>query len=493
MLQSVPGDLLNIKAFASRPDLLQVLGHSFAPAVCGHDVVKQGLLLQLAGGRLLQQQQHRVRGDIHVLLVGDPAAGKSQLLRFALRLLPGAVSSTGRGSSGVGLTAAVAAADAAEPAAAAAAAKRVEAGAMVLADKSLICIDEFDKMQIQDRVAIHEVMEQQTVTVAKAGIYTTLNARCSVLAAANPLYGCWSEGISFRQQIAFEDSLMSRFDLIFIVRDATTSEEDDRLAEAGLGEATGVASGDRRGHTDSFIQPQTDMLKATHAAAAAAAADSQQQQQQEEPEPTRAFYHRTEMLYYDKKGREHECLTHEFLRMYIALEDVRVAQQMLLYSLFGEPYPEDGKETETETATETESEPRRGKGAITEDEEMAEEMEGLAITETKKRRTRRAAAAAAAAAGDAETAEDGRREALQALDAQGLSSDILHSLIMNSIKELDEGGGVAEELLLQAVTTRALARGLSEPTQQQFKKALIELNSKDSAPILVHDGLVYEC
>lgn len=212
-----------------RPDLYDAFAESIAPSIYGNKDIKKAIVCMLMGGsKKMLPDGMKLRGDINVLLLGDPGTAKSQLLKFVEKVSPIAIYTSGKGSSAAGLTASVQRDTVSRE-------FYLEGGAMVLADGGVVCIDEFDKMRDEDRVAIHEAMEQQTISIAKAGITTILNARTSVLAAANPIFGRYDDLKSPGENIDFQTTILSRFDMIFIVRDDHDRNRDERIAKHVMG------------------------------------------------------------------------------------------------------------------------------------------------------------------------------------------------------------------------------------------------------------------
>ncbi len=215
-----------IKATAARGDVYELLSRSLAPSVYEMDDVKKGILLQLFGGTNKTFEKGgspKYRGDINVLLCGDPSTSKSQLLMYVHKIAPRGVYTSGKGSSAVGLTAYISRDPETRQVV-------LESGALVLSDGGVCCIDEFDKMSDSTRSVLHEVMEQQTVSIAKAGIITTLNARTSILASANPIGSKYNVSLPVPQNIDLPPTLLSRFDLVYLVLDQVDEQTDRRLA-----------------------------------------------------------------------------------------------------------------------------------------------------------------------------------------------------------------------------------------------------------------------
>merc|ERR1719273_56107 len=199
--------------------------------------IKRAVAFALFGGHAKRgKNRHRIRGDINVLIMGDPGVAKSQFLKYTEKLAARAVYATGKGASAVGLTASVRKDPLTRE-------WTLEGGALVLADRGVCMIDEFDKMNEQDRTSIHEAMEQQSISISKAGIVTRLQARCAVIAAANPIGGRYDGSLSFIENVELTDPILSRFDILAIVRDRVDPVRDEQLADW-------VVSNHMRSHPD---------------------------------------------------------------------------------------------------------------------------------------------------------------------------------------------------------------------------------------------------
>ncbi|CAI9275262.1 unnamed protein product [Lactuca saligna] len=218
-------DKQEIHKLAKDPRIGERIVKSIAPSIYGHEDIKTAIALAMFGGQEKNVNgKHRLRGDINVLLLGDPGTAKSQFLKYVEKTGQRAVYTTGKGASAVGLTAAVHKDPVTRE-------WTLEGGALVLADKGICLIDEFDKMNDQDRVSIHEAMEQQSISISKAGIVTSLQARCSVIAAANPIGGRYDSSKNFSQNVELTDPIVSRFDVLCVVKDVVDPVMDEMLAK----------------------------------------------------------------------------------------------------------------------------------------------------------------------------------------------------------------------------------------------------------------------
>lgn len=217
-------DVRRIVALSKDEKVADRIIASIGPSIYGHEEIKRAIALSLFGGEAKNPgQKHRVRGDINLLICGDPGTAKSQFLKYVQQIAPRAVFATGQGASAVGLTAYVQRSPVTRE-------WTLEAGALVLADKGVCLIDEFDKMNDADRTSIHEAMEQQSISISKAGIVTSLQARCAVIAAANPIGGRYDPSLTFAENVDLTEPILSRFDVLCVVRDQVDPVQDEKLA-----------------------------------------------------------------------------------------------------------------------------------------------------------------------------------------------------------------------------------------------------------------------
>jgi len=234
-----------IRSLAKQPNISQKIINSLAPSIYGHEFIKKALALAMFGGEAKDANgKHKIRGDINVLLLGDPGTAKSQFLKYVEQVFHRVVYTTGKGASAVGLTAGVHRDPVTRE-------WTLEGGALVLADKGICLIDEFDKMNDQDRTSIHEAMEQQSISISKAGIVTSLQARCSVIAAANPIKGTYNTALNFNDNVDLTDPILSRFDVLAVIKDEVDHDTDAALA-------TFVINSHMKSHPDAQPAYRTD-------------------------------------------------------------------------------------------------------------------------------------------------------------------------------------------------------------------------------------------
>jgi replicative DNA helicase Mcm len=219
---STPEEEEKIHTLAKDPLVQKKIMTSIAPSIFGYEHIKEAIMYLLFGGVSKSLPDVNVRGEMNILIIGDPGTAKSQMLQYVARIAPRGLYTSGRGTTAAGLTAAVVREKGGS--------MSLEAGALVLADKGIACIDEMDKMKPEDRVAIHEAMEQHTVSVAKGGIVATLNARTAVLAAANPTLGRYEPNRTVAENVPLPVTILSRFDLIFVLRDVPNKEADGKMS-----------------------------------------------------------------------------------------------------------------------------------------------------------------------------------------------------------------------------------------------------------------------
>jgi replicative DNA helicase Mcm len=235
-----------ILALAKDPWVHRKIMNSIAPSIYGYEHIKESIMYLLFGGVPKNLPDITIRGEMNALLIGDPGTAKSQLLQYVAKIAPRGLYTSGRGTTAAGLTAAVIREKGGS--------MSLEAGALVLADKGIACIDEMDKMRPEDRVAIHEAMEQHTVSVAKGGIVATLNARTAILAAANPALGRYEPHRTVAENISLPVTILSRFDLIFVLRDVPDREADEKMTEH-------ILQIHRRGSSPVEVQIDADLMR----------------------------------------------------------------------------------------------------------------------------------------------------------------------------------------------------------------------------------------